>query len=203
MSASLDVIMPIPSRTLGRGHPWPDICRRYLYEQLRNDSALSRAVGGQYSASWISQVRRADKWQEYGEQLAVIRTAERNGLAVPILLAGQSMDAAIQREHDERAERATDLQRQLARVIDRMASLPDTAMPQYLRLVQAVAALQAMIDMLLGLDAMRRVQTATAIARQRHAMRAKQVDPSRRIAEQAADRRAAPMIEPDLQVIMP
>lgn len=202
---SLDVIMPIPSRTLGRGHPWPTAARAFIYEGVERATEIARVVGKSYRT--VQTVRRQDKWREFRETASARDTAQRHGLSLPFMLREQSMQGEIEQESDTRASRAAAIRAELTAALSALTSTADKGSQRYTRLVSSVGALQQQLDLLLGLDVAKRVGTAAAIARNGAAIRAKKVWPgfqrgvNPRTGLPAAS--AAVLVEPDVQIIMP
>lgn len=198
---TLDTVMPIPSRTASRMHPWPTICRAYCYEGIERAADLSRFVNGLRSPVTIREIRCRDKWKEWRETASARETALKHGLSLPFLLREQSMTGQIEDESDKRAPRAAAIQRLLQRVLDRLAIEHDVGGPRFGRLVQTVGALQAQLDALLGLDVAKRVGQAAAIARTRAGLRTARHQP-RPLPD--ALRHPAPAVhEPDVMTLLP
>jgi hypothetical protein len=160
---NLDEIMPIPTATRARGAPWPEAARMFIYERVSHASRIAIVIGK--SAARVRMVRSKDKWRAFAEQESAARVAERNGLAVPFLLHGQTIARQVEYERDARGERAATLRAELDAVLAAMIVCMDKGDVRYARLVGAAAALRAEIEGTLGLDVARRVGTAAAIAR--------------------------------------
>jgi hypothetical protein len=165
---TLSVLMPIPTRTESRWHPWPTIARAFIYEGVENAEALARL--GNRSAAQVRKIRSQDKWREFREQAAAKSVAERHGMTLPFLLREQSMEGERETESTERAGRAAILRTQLGKVIEQMDKTPDKGSVEFGRLVGAAGALQSQLDTLLGLDVVKKIGTAAAIARNRAAI---------------------------------
>lgn len=162
----LDEVMPIPTQTRARGHPWPEACRMFVYEGVSMASKIAEVVGK--SAARVRMVRSEDKWRAFAALEGSRRVAERNGLALPFLLAGASVEAQMVIERDSRAVRASRLRAELDVVTGQMLLCSDKGSVRYGRLLGAAAALRSEIEKILGMDIVRRVGTAAAIARATH-----------------------------------
>lgn len=162
----LDEVMPIPTRTRARGAPWPEACRMFVYEGVGMASRIAEAIGK--SADRVRAVRSADRWREFAALEGSKRVAERNGLALPFMLAGASVEGQLRIERDTRAERASRLRMELDATTGQMLLCSDKGSVRYGRLLGAAAGLRSEIEKILGMDIVRRVGTAAAIARATH-----------------------------------
>lgn len=200
---SLDVVMPIPSKTIGRGHPWPVAARAFIYEGVESAVNIGRMVGR--AAQTVRHIRREDGWRDFRAQTATREVAARHGISLPFMLAAGSLDGQLTIEADERAERAAGIRAELDACMALMAVTTDKAGARYSRLVACVAALQLQLDGLLGLDVARKVATASAIHRSKHAARPKPIAAypphlrrDARLAQMQPDQ-----VEPDVTTLLP
>jgi hypothetical protein len=193
---ALDELMPVPSQTRGRGEPWPTAARMWIYEGVQYASTIGRAIGR--SQEQVCKIRRKDRWHEYRAQTAARQVAERHGLSLPLLMRSGVLDSQREAESEERGVRAGELRGVIGRIVAQMMVERDVGSQRMTRMVNALAASQALLDSLLGLDVAKRVGASAAIARQRHAAK------PARLATVHSYRPAQPAApEPDLQVIMP
>ena len=124
-------------------------------------------------------------------------------MSLPFLLREQSMEGERETESTERAGRAASLRTQLGKVIEQMDRTPDKAGVDFGRLVAAAGALQSQLDTLLGLDVVKKIGTASAIARNRAAiLRPRSRHPSD-VPNRPHRRPEPPGPEPDVTTLCP
>lgn len=171
----------------------------YIYEGVKRSNEIAAAVG--LSHRTIQRVRWADKWPDFANQAQAKAQADRVGLSLPFLLRSSGMASQRDAEEVSRAIRAGDIRVEIEQLVAAMVHCRAKDSPQYARLVSGVAALQSLLDSLLGLDVAKRVAQAAALARSKVRRQVAGVACFGRRPLPVAP--SSPQPEPDLQVLMP
>ena len=173
----------------------------YIYEGVRVSTQIATVINR--GAGWVRTVRSRDGWDAFAQEQAARQTAERHGLALPFMLRTPTIELQRAAETDERGTRAGSVRAEINRILAEMARQESAAAPAYYRLVCSVGALQKLLDSLLGMDVAKRVGQAAAISRAKLAARPRVMGKPGGGSFKLPAASAAPIVEPDLQVIMP